>query len=48
MPSYQWNSSDDDIGQADVTRLALAHGLVGIEELRTRSVTDTAWFRGGL
>jgi acetyl-CoA synthetase len=27
-----------------VTRLARAHGLAGIEESRTRSVADTAWF----
>ena len=44
MTSYQWNPSDDYIEQANVTRLARAHSLAGIDELRARSVADTAWF----
>jgi acetyl-CoA synthetase len=44
VTSYQWNPSDDYIEQANVTRLARAHGLAGIDDLRARSVADTAWF----
>jgi acetyl-CoA synthetase len=44
VTSYQWNPSDDYIEQANVTRLARTHGLAGIDELRARSVADTAWF----
>ena len=44
MTSYQWNPSDDYIEQANVTRLARAHGVAGIDDLRARSVADTAWF----
>jgi acetyl-CoA synthetase len=44
VTSYQWNPTADDIERANVTRLARAHGLAGIDELRVRSVTDTAWF----
>ena len=44
MTSYQWNPTPDGIDQANVTRLARAHGLAGIDELRARSVADTAWY----
>jgi acetyl-CoA synthetase len=44
MTSYQWNPSDDYIERANVPRLARTHGLAGIDELRARSVADTAWF----
>ena len=44
MTSYQWNPSDDYVERANVTRLARAHGLAGIDELRARSVADTAWY----
>jgi acetyl-CoA synthetase len=44
VASYQWNPSTDYIEQANVTRLARIHGLAGIDELRARSVADTAWF----
>jgi acetyl-CoA synthetase len=44
VTSYQWNPSDDYIEQANVTRLARAHGVAGIDDLRARSVADTAWF----
>ena len=44
MASYQWNPSDDYIEQANVTRLGRTHALAGIDDLRARSVADTAWF----
>jgi acetyl-CoA synthetase len=44
VASYQWNPSDNYIERANVTRLARARGIAGIEELRTHSVADTAWF----
>ena len=44
MTSYQWNPTTDYIEGANVTRLARAHGLAGIDELRVRSVQDTAWY----
>jgi acetyl-CoA synthetase len=44
VTAYQWNPSDDYVEQANVTRLARAHGLAGIDELRARSVADPAWF----
>jgi acetyl-CoA synthetase len=44
VTSYPWNPSDDYIEQANLTRLARTHGLAGIDELRARSVADTAWF----
>ena len=44
MTSYRWNPTTDYIEGANVTRLARAHGLAGIDELRARSVQDTAWY----
>ena len=44
MTSYQWNPSNDYVEDANVTRLARDHGLAGIDELRARSVADTAWY----
>jgi acetyl-CoA synthetase len=44
VTSYQWNPTDDYVEQANVTRLARAHGLAGIDELRARSAADTAWY----
>jgi acetyl-CoA synthetase len=44
VTSYQWNPTADDIEQANVTRLARAHGLAGIDELRARSIADTPWY----
>ena len=44
MTSYQWNPTTDYIEGANVTRLARTHGLAGIDELRARSVQDTAWY----
>ncbi|MCW2628452.1 AMP-binding protein [Mycobacterium sp.] len=44
MTSYQWNPTPENIERANVTRLARAHGLAGIDELRARSVADTTWY----
>jgi acetyl-CoA synthetase len=44
VTSYQWSPTADYIEHANVTRLARAHGLPGLEELRARSVADTAWY----
>ncbi|HXO51846.1 MAG TPA: AMP-binding protein, partial [Mycobacterium sp.] len=44
MTSYQWNPTPEGIEQANVTRLARSHDLAGIDELRARSVADTAWY----
>lgn len=44
MTTYQWNPTTERIENANVTRLARAHGLAGIDELRARSVADTAWY----
>jgi acetyl-CoA synthetase len=44
VTSYQWNPTPDGIEQANVTRLARSHGMAGIDELRARSVADTAWY----
>jgi acetyl-CoA synthetase len=44
VTSYQWNPTAEYIEQANVTRLARAHGLAGIDELRVCSVADTAWY----
>jgi acetyl-CoA synthetase len=44
VTSYQWNPTTAYIDGANVTRLARAHGLAGIDELRSRSVADTAWY----
>jgi acetyl-CoA synthetase len=44
VTGYQCNPAADDIERANVTRLARAHGLAGIDELRARSVADTAWY----
>jgi acetyl-CoA synthetase len=44
VTGYQWNPTSDYIEQANVTRVARAHGLAGIDELRARSVADTAWY----
>jgi acetyl-CoA synthetase len=44
MTDYQWNPTTAYIDGANVTRLARAHGLSGIDELRSRSVADPAWY----
>jgi acetyl-CoA synthetase len=44
VPCYQWNPTSDYIEQANVTRLPCTHGLAGIDELRVRSIAETAWY----
>ena len=44
MSDYRWLPTPDYIENANVTRLARAHGLHGIDELRKRSVADPAWY----
>jgi acetyl-CoA synthetase len=46
VTSYEWNPTTDYVEHANVTRLARTHGLAGIDELRARSVADTAWYWG--
>ena len=40
--SYQWNPTADSIERVNVTRVARAHGVAGIEELPTRSAVTWA------
>lgn len=44
MSDYRWVPTPDYVENASVTRLARAHGLAGIDELRTRSVKDPQWY----
>jgi len=44
VSSYQRNPTADYIERANATRLARTQGLADIDELRARSVTDTARF----
>ncbi|WP_179473902.1 AMP-binding protein [Mycolicibacterium vinylchloridicum] len=44
MSDYQWLPSPDYVENANVTRLARAHKLDGIDELRDRSVAHPAWY----
>lgn len=44
MSDYIWVPTSDYLTTANVTRLASAHGLDGIEALRTRSIQDPAWY----
>ncbi|MBH0118744.1 AMP-binding protein [Rhodococcus sp. CX] len=44
MSDYTWIPTADYVDNANVTRLARAHGLGGLDELRTRSVTDVRWY----
>jgi acetyl-CoA synthetase len=48
MSGYRWRPSDDYVQNANVTRLAKAHSIDGIDELRARSVADVAWFWGAV
>jgi acetyl-CoA synthetase len=48
VSGYWWRPSDDYIDNANVTRLAKAHGADGIDDLRARSVADVAWFWGAV
>ncbi|HET7399103.1 MAG TPA: AMP-binding protein [Intrasporangium sp.] len=44
MSDYTWHPSADYVDNANVTRLARAHGLSGLPELRARSVADVRWY----
>ncbi|AWK74852.1 AMP-dependent synthetase [Rhodococcus oxybenzonivorans] len=44
MSDYTWHPTDDYVENANVTRLARAHGLSGLAELRARSVVDVRWY----
>lgn len=44
VSTYTWYPTDEGIERANVTRLARAHGISGIEELRARSVADISWY----
>jgi acetyl-CoA synthetase len=48
MSDYRWHPSDDYLQNANVTRLAKAHSVDDIDELRARSVADVAWFWGAV
>jgi acetyl-CoA synthetase len=48
MSGYRWLPSVAYVENANVTRLARAHSIDGIDELRARSVADTAWFWGAV
>lgn len=44
MSAYTWIPTADYVDNANVTRLARAHGLGDLEELRARSVADVRWY----
>ncbi|GAC84667.1 acetate--CoA ligase [Gordonia paraffinivorans NBRC 108238] len=44
MSDYVWQPTPDYLENANVLRLARAHGLDSIDELRRRSVEDVAWY----
>lgn len=44
MTDYTWKPTTDYIENANVTRLARAHGLSSLEELRQNSVRDIGWY----
>jgi acetyl-CoA synthetase len=44
MSSYRWHPNGDYVENANVTRLAKAHSIDGIDALRARSTADVAWF----
>ncbi|WP_067650401.1 AMP-binding protein [Nocardia harenae] len=44
MSSYVWTPTPERIAAANVTRLARAHGIETIAELRRRSTADVAWY----
>ena len=41
---YTWVPTDDYVENANVTRLARAHGAASLAELRKRSVQDIGWY----
>ncbi|WP_416985966.1 AMP-binding protein [Streptomyces sp. T028] len=44
MSDYVWTPTPEHIERANVTRLARAHGLASLTELRARSVADIGWY----
>jgi len=44
VSDYTWRPTDEYVENANVTRLARAHGLSGLGELRARSVADVRWY----
>jgi acetyl-CoA synthetase len=44
VSDYTWTPSADYVDNANVTRLARAHGITGLPELRARSVADVGWY----
>ncbi|WP_216892572.1 AMP-binding protein [Nocardia alni] len=44
MSTYVWNPTPDYIENANVLRLARAHGIDSIDELRRRSTADISWY----
>lgn len=44
MSDYRWVPSPDYVENANVTRLARKHAMAGIDDLRTRSVREPAWY----
>jgi acetyl-CoA synthetase len=44
VTDYAWTPTPAYIENANVTRLARAHGLVSLAELRERSVRDIGWY----
>lgn len=46
--TYCWLPTADYVENANVTRLARAHGLNGIGELRARSIADPVWYWGAV
>jgi acetyl-CoA synthetase len=44
VSDYTWTPTPDYVDNANVTRLARAHGIAGLPELRARSVSDIGWY----
>ncbi|WP_063016560.1 AMP-binding protein [Nocardia nova] len=44
MSTYVWNPTPDYLEHANVLRLARAHGIDAIDELRRRSTADVSWY----
>jgi acetyl-CoA synthetase len=44
VSDYTWTPTPDYVENANVTRLARAHGITGLPELRARSVADIGWY----
>ncbi len=44
MTEYTWTPTSEYVENANVTRLARAHGLSSLAELRERSVRDIGWY----